>query len=97
MLGINEARYVGSYNIQLSFNNGKEGIADLKETIFNDKRPIFSKLKSQADFSNFTVNHSTVVWPNGLDMAPEYLFYLAFKESTDADCQSQFRCWGYIT
>jgi len=94
MLSINEAKYAGGYNIQLSFNNGKEGTANLEETIFNDKRTVFSKLKNQTYFSNFKVDHSTVIWSNQLDMAPEYLFYLAFKES--ADYQNQFRCWGYI-
>jgi len=94
MLSINEAKYAGGYNIHLSFNNGKKGTANLKETIFSDKRPIFSKLKKQSNFSMFRVDHSTVVWFDELDLAPEYLFYLAFKENDDY--QDQFRCWGYI-
>lgn len=94
MLSVNEAKYVGGYNIQLLFNNGEEGTANLEETIFNDKRPIFSRLKNKTNFSNFKLDHSTVIWSDELDMAPEYLFYLAFKES--ANYQDKFRCWGYI-
>ncbi len=94
MLSVDEAKYAGGYNIQLSFNNGKVGTANLEEAIFNDKRAIFSKLKNQANFSNFKVDHSTVIWSGELDMAPEYLFYLAFKDS--ADYQDQFRRWGYV-
>ena len=34
MLGVKKATYLGDYNIQLAFNNGMEGIANLRETIF---------------------------------------------------------------
>lgn len=94
MLAINEANYVGNYCISLVFNNGRKGLANLKETIFNDKRPIFSALKNESNFKDFKVEHSTVVWSNELDLASEYLFYVAFKD--DPDLQDQFKQWGYI-
>lgn len=94
MLSIKEAEYAGEYNIHLIFNNGKEGTVSLKKTIFEDKRPIFSKLKDKTNFKNFKVKHSTVIWSDELDLAPEYLFYLAFRE--DRSFQNQFRQWGYI-
>ena len=37
MLAINEAKYVGNYCISLVFNNGRKGLANLKETIFVSK------------------------------------------------------------
>jgi len=95
MLEVSEAKYVGDYNIFLIFNNGKTGTANLKETIFQDKRPIFSKLKALSNFRNFKIEHSTVVWFNELDLASEYLFFLAFKD--DPDWQNQFKEWGYIS
>jgi len=94
MLSINKATYEGAYNIRLLFSNGKEGVANLKKTIFNDKRPIFSKLKKESNFSKFKIEHSTIIWLDELDLAPEYLFYLAFK--TNKDYQEQFKKWGYI-
>jgi hypothetical protein len=94
MLCVNEAKYAGGYKIRLSFNNGEKGTANLEKTIYNDKRPIFSRLKKESDFANFKVEHSTVVWSDELDLAPEYLFYLAFKESKDY--QATFKEWGYI-
>jgi len=93
MLYVNEAKYAGDYNISLSFNNGKRGIANLETTIFNDKRPIFSKLKKESNFTNFKVEHGTVIWSDELDLAPEYLFYLTFRESKNY--QAQFKEWGY--
>lgn len=94
MLAVNEAKYAGGYNINLIFNNGMKGTANLEETIFNDRRPIFSKLKEKSEFKNFKVKHSTIIWFDELDLASEYLFYLAFKD--DPDLQEQFKLWGYI-
>lgn len=94
MLAVNEAQYSGNYCISLTFNNGRKGVANLKETIFHDPRPIFSKLKDESHFKNFKVEHSTVVWANELDLASEYLFYLVFKD--DPDLQDQFKQWGYL-
>jgi hypothetical protein len=93
MLAVNEAKYSGDYCISVTFNNGRKGIVNLKETIFHDKRPIFSELKEESNFKDFKVEHSTLVWPNEIDLASEYLFYLAFKE--DPDLQDQFKQWGY--
>jgi len=94
MSGILKAEYEGDYNIHLVFNNGKEGTANLKRTIFEDKRPIFSKLKDEINFKNFKVDHSTIIWLDELDLAPEYLFYLVFEKAENL--QDQFKRWGYI-
>lgn len=94
MLSVNKATYVKDYTIRIVFDNGKSGIANLEKTIFNDERRIFSKLKNISHFQKFKVAHSTVVWSDELDLAPEYLFYLAFKE--DVKLQEQFKIWGYI-
>ncbi len=95
MLAINEAKYAGNYCISLVFNNGRKGLANLKETKFNDKRPISSELKIESNFKDFKLEHSTVVWSNELDLASEYLFYVAFKD--DRDLQDQFKQWGYLS
>ncbi len=94
MLAVNEAKYVGGYNIRLSFNNGREGTANLEKTIFNDKRPIFAKLREESNFKKFKVEHSTVIWSDEFDLAAEYLFYLTFKD--DLNLQGQFKQWGYV-
>ncbi len=94
MLSVNEAKYVGGYSINIIFNNGKEGTVNLEETIFKDKRPIFLRLKEKSIFQDFKVKHSTVIWFDELDLAAEYLFYLAFKDSPEL--QEQFKLWGYV-
>jgi len=95
MLGVNQAKYMGGYTLQLAFNNGRTGTANLEPTIFNDRRPIFAKLKDAANFQAFKVEHNTVVWSDELDLAAEYLFYLAFQD--DPALQEQFERWGYLS
>lgn len=95
MMNINKAEYVGGYTIRLLFNNGMEGTVDLKDTVFNDKRAIFSMLKDKSNFKDFKIKHSTVTWSNELDLAPEYLFYLVFKNNVEY--QHKFKQWGYMT
>lgn len=61
MLAVNEANYSGNYCISLTFNNGRKGIANLKETVFDDKRVIFSELKDESLFKSLKVEHDTIV------------------------------------
>jgi len=94
MISVNTAKYIDNYELQLTFNNGKEAMVNLEDMVVNDRRKIFIELKDIARFKDFKVEHSTVVWSNDLDLAPEYLFYLAFKE--DKSFQCRFKQWGYI-
>ena len=94
MLEVKQATYAGEYTLRLLFNNGMEGVADLKETVFSDTRPVFSVLKEETNFKNFKVEHSTVIWSDQLDLASEYLFFLAFRDKPEL--QKQFKSWGYI-
>jgi hypothetical protein len=93
-LHITNAKYIENYKIEVSFNNGREGVADLAGTL---KGPVFESLKNKSKFSAFTVDEEleTIVWSNGVDLAPEYIYFQAFKN--EPDLQSQFKQWGYIT
>lgn len=71
---ITKASYAGDYKLCLTFNDQKEGIVDLSDTIRHDHRRIFQELQDQEKFKKFRVEADTVVWENGLDLAPEYLY-----------------------
>jgi hypothetical protein len=91
-LQVTKAQYVGDYCIEVAFNDGKKGIADLSDAL---KGSVFEPLKNVELFSQFSVDEEleTVVWKNGADLAPEYIYYQAFKN--DPELQSQFKTWGY--
>ncbi len=74
MIYVVKATYVEQYKISLTFSDGKEGIVDLKKVIFDDPRPIFQALQDINNFQKFTVEMDTIVWENGLDLSPEFLY-----------------------
>lgn len=92
-LHVTEAKYVGAYKVELSFNDGRHGTADLADA---PRGPVFELLKDESRFRNLRVDEEleTIVWSTGADMAPEYLYFQAFKENQEL--QEQFNRWGYI-
>ncbi|OUD14368.1 DUF2442 domain-containing protein [Thioflexithrix psekupsensis] len=92
-LQVTAAKYVNGYKIELSFNDGRHGIADLTDALSG---PVFEPLNNESQFSDFRVDEEleTIVWATGADMAPEYLYFQAFKDNKEL--QEQFRQWGYI-
>jgi len=92
-LHIVKAKYLKNYKVEVVFNNGREGIADLTDAL---KGPVFEGLKNEKEFSKLQVDSEleTIVWPNGADLAPEYVYFQVFKD--DPNLQLQFKKWGYI-
>ena len=93
MLSVIDANYLGDYKIALMFNDKNTGIANLHDVIFDDNRVPFSELRDENEFKKFKIEHDTLVWESGLDLAPEFLFFVTFKESPEF--QNQFKAWGY--
>ncbi|MFZ4536515.1 DUF2442 domain-containing protein [Propionivibrio sp.] len=92
-LHIKEARYLGDYKVAVTFNDGKAGIADLAEALQGGG--VFEALKDKSEFARLTVDAEleTIAWPNGADLAPEFVYFQAFK--SDPQLQQQFKTWGY--
>ncbi|MBL0318456.1 MAG: DUF2442 domain-containing protein [Alphaproteobacteria bacterium] len=74
MIYVIEASYLENYKIRLRFNDNKEGIIDLEDVIHNDHRTLFKELSNTESFKRFHVEMDTVIWENGLDLAPEFLW-----------------------
>ena len=66
------ARYANGYTVWLRFVDGTEGIVDLADEL---NGPMFEPLRNVALFSQvkFHPELRTLVWPNGADLAPEFL------------------------
>ncbi len=90
---VTKAKYLQNYEVEVAFNDGKTGVADLTPALHG---PVFEPLKDNAVFAKLQVDKEleTIVWPNGADLAPEYIYFLAFKNNPEL--QGQFERWGFI-
>jgi hypothetical protein len=70
ILRITSVRYLGGHRLHLEFNNGLSGEVDLSSEL---NGPIFRALKNPDIFASVKLEGGTVAWPNGADLAPEYL------------------------
>ncbi len=92
-LHVIKAKYLKDYQIKVSFNDGETGIVDLSESLSGS---VFEPLKDLKLFSQLKLDDEldTIVWPNGVDFAPEYLYFQAFKNKPEL--QDKFKKWGYV-
>jgi hypothetical protein len=68
-----DARHAGNYRVWLRFDDGMTGEIDLEDELWG---PVFLPLKNIAEFARLRADPDleTVVWPNGADFAPEFLY-----------------------
>ena len=68
-------QYLHDYVLRLRFNNGAEGEVDLATELEGE---VFEPLKDKALFARVYLHPElrTVSWPNGADLAPEFLLSL---------------------
>ncbi len=73
ILHVKEAKYLHDYVLWLRFNDGAEGVVDLGDELYGE---IFEPLKDVEKFKAFKVDPDleTIVWENGADLAPEFLY-----------------------
>ncbi len=64
------ARATTGFRVWLCFDDGLEGEVDLAAELWG---PVFEPLKAPGKFAEFRVER-TLVWPNGADFAPEFLY-----------------------
>ena len=79
MLHIENAVYLKDYQITVTFNDGSSHIVDFKRTIENDTRLIINELSDLEKFRDFSIQHHTISWSNGLDFAPEFIKSCSIK------------------
>jgi Protein of unknown function (DUF2442) len=79
---IEDAHYQNDYKILLAFDDGAEGVVDLKDFIFDKNCGVFKRLQNQEQFKNFALENHTLVWGNDLDLAPEFLHQLLTNKTT---------------
>jgi hypothetical protein len=69
-----EVKPLQGYRLWLRFHDGKVGIIELINELWG---PMFEPLKDPDLFLQVMVDPEleTVIWPNGADLAPEFLYH----------------------
>jgi hypothetical protein len=72
------AEYAGDYRVELWFSDGLHATIDLEQELWGE---MFEPLKNKEIFKQVRADRelSTIVWPNGADLAPEFLYNEALK------------------
>jgi hypothetical protein len=74
MIWVADAEALSGYRLWLRFSDTTEGEIDLRDFIARDSRPIAAALREPQAFEAMRVDMDTVVWANGFDLAPEFLY-----------------------
>ena|ERR1700684_1342397 len=63
---------VGGFRLRVSFNDGSEGVHDFAALV-NEPGPMLGPLRDEAYFAQVFLEFGALTWPNGFDIAPEWL------------------------
>ena len=79
MLHVTSAQVLAGHRLLLQFNDGTQGEADVAAEL---NGPIFEELLDPQKFSEAYLDPElrTVCWPNGADLAPEFLRSLVLQK-----------------
>ncbi|MEZ5671783.1 MAG: DUF2442 domain-containing protein [Thiotrichaceae bacterium] len=72
-LGIKQVSATDDYQLDLVFENNEHRRFDVKPLL---NRGSFSELNDLSLFKTAHISFDTVEWNNGLDLDPEYLFFV---------------------
>ncbi len=72
-LHVTSVSYIEDYRLRLTFNNGAVMDVDLKDELYGE---VFEPLRDLSVFKQVFLNPdtNTIEWPNGADLAPEFLY-----------------------
>ncbi len=81
---VKSLKYAGDYRLELTFEDSKVKIIDLKDELYGE---IFEPLKNVEFFRQAYVDADleTVSWPNGADLCPDFLYAKAFEPGQNID------------
>ena len=79
-----EVKPLDGFRLWVRFQNGRVGIIELANKLWG---PMFESLKNPDLFFQASVNSEleTATWPNGADLAPEFLYQQVAQHGVTAD------------
>jgi hypothetical protein len=93
IIHVTSAKHIDAGRFELAFNDGRRGVVDLTGAL---NGPVFEPLRDPEFMARGALDPETrtLAWPNGADVAPEFLYFLAFRG--DRDLSPLFHEWGYL-
>jgi hypothetical protein len=93
IIHLTSANHIDAGRFELAFSDGRRGVVNLTGAL---NGPVFEPLGDPEFMARGVLDAETrtLAWPNGADVAPEYLYFLAFRN--DLDLNALFHEWGYL-
>lgn len=63
---------LGGFRLRVRFSDGSEGVHDFAAMV-NEPGPMLGPLRDEAYFARVFLEFGAPTWPNGFDIAPEWL------------------------
>lgn len=63
---------LGGFRLRVVFNDGSEGVHDFTALV-NEPGPMLEPIREEAYFARVFLEFGAPTWPNGFDIAPEWL------------------------
>ena len=79
MIWVTKAKYLSDFKVDVTFSTGELFTIDLKDELTGE---IFKALQDPKVFATlkYETELDTIVWENGADFAPEFLYELASEQ-----------------
>ena len=69
---VTRLKRLGCFRLRVRFNDGREGVHDFTAMV-NEPGPMLEPLRDEAYFARVFLEFGAPTWPNGFDIAPEWL------------------------
>ena len=63
---------LGGFRLRVAFNDGSVGVHDFSSMV-EEPGPMLAPLRDQIYFARVFLEFGSLTWPNGFDIAPEWL------------------------
>src|ERR1700737_4197569 len=84
---------LGGFRLRVRFNDGRGGVHDFAAMV-NEPGPLLEPLREESYFARVFLEFGAPTWPNGFDMAPEWLRREMAGERRGAPGSACRRCGG---
>ncbi len=73
MIKLLTARYLGNFQVELTFSDGKECVFSGLD-LLKKQGPLLDALRDEAYFQRLFIDAGALSWPNGLELSPSRLY-----------------------